>query len=118
MFYSVGGVNLVKTYNERTKPTQIKVFFSVDKNGNTKNIQVGNQVVSTEQGFQFYVDDYVAEQIHKCELYLDGLVPKLRVKEDEILFIPEENEEYHRRKQIEELEKRLKELKGDEDNEV
>lgn len=104
---------MIRTYNERKEATHIKVFFSVDKNGNTKNIQVGNQVVSTEQGFQFYVDDYVAEQIHKCELYLDGLVPKLRVKEGETLFVPEKNDEYYKQKEIEELEKRLKELKGD-----
>lgn len=108
---------VIKTYPISESDDKVRVFFTV-KDDQVVSIHAGNQFVPVEQGFQFYVDDYVAEQIEKCELYLDGLVPKLRVKEDEILFIPEENEEYHRRKEIEELEKKLKELKGDEDNEV
>lgn len=90
-----------------------KVFFVVDEKGNVSGKKVGNQVVSMEQGIQFYVDDYVAEQIDKCELYMEGFIPKLKVKEGEILFVPEECDEYKKQKEIEELERKLKELKGD-----
>ena len=105
---------MIKTYNEQ-KNGKVKVFFQVNEYGEVNNIFVGNQAVATGGGFQFYVDYYVAEQIHKCELYIDGLTPKLRVKEGETLFVPEECDEYKKQKEIEELEKRLKELKGDED---
>lgn len=90
-----------------------KVFFVVDEKGNVSGKKVGNQVVSVEQGFQFYVDDYVAEQIDKFELIIDGFTPKLVLKEGETLFVPEECDEYKKQKEIEELERKLKELKGD-----
>lgn len=104
---------MIKTYAD-FDVTRVKVFYSV-KDNNVTGVTVGNQSVPTEQGFQLYVDYYVAEQIHKCELYIDGLTPKLRVKEGETLFVPDENDEYKKQKEIEELEKRLKELKGDAD---
>lgn len=100
---------MIKTYNECEKG-RTKVFFVV-KNNEVTSIKVGNQVVSTDQGFQFYVDDYVAEQISKCELYLNGLTPKLKVKDGETLFIPDENEKYKKEKRIKELEKEIEELK-------
>lgn len=104
---------MIKTYDTR-QPDTIKVFMVV-KDKEVTSVTIGNQAVPTEQGFQFYVDDYIADQIHKCELYIDGLTPKLRVKEGETLFVPEECDEYKRQKEIEELEKKLKELKGDAD---
>ena len=101
----------MQIYHEN-KGDKIKVFFEICE-GIPSSVLIGNRVVPTKQGIQFYVDDYVADQIHKCELYIDGLTPKLRLKEGETLFVPEECDEYKRQKEIEELEKKLKELKGD-----
>lgn len=102
---------MIKIY-EDNKGKQTKVCFTI-KNNEITSVTVGNQAVMTKQGIQFYVDDYVAEQIHKCELVFDGLTPKLVLKEGETLFMPEENDEYKKQKEIEELERKLKELKGD-----
>lgn len=102
---------MVKTYAERGNG-RVKVFFLVDQK-DVKGVIVGNQAVINEQGFQFYVDDYVADQIDKCEFYLDGFTPKLRLKEGETLEIPTEVEEKER--EIKELEQRLKQLRGDDD---
>lgn len=93
---------------------RVKVFFTIDEY-QEPSIYVGDSAVVAEQGFQFYVDDYVAEQIDKCELYLEGFTPKLRLKEGETLVIPTEVEQ--KQKEIEELERRLKELKGEETGE-
>src|SRR5690625_7570637 len=103
---------MIRTY-KKFKKNRTKVFFVVNSDGSIISIKTGNQVVAVEQGFQFYVDDYVAEQINKCELYIDGLTPKLRVKDGETLIVPEENDEYKKRKEIKELEERLQELKAD-----
>lgn len=102
---------LIRTYRERDGD-KVKVFFSI-KDNNVTSVTIGNQSVPVDQGFQFYVDDFVADQIHKCELYIDGLTPKLRVKEGEQLFVPEECEAYKKQKEIEELEQRLQQLKAD-----
>jgi len=102
---------MIKTYSDHDKG-RVKVFFVIE-DGKLSGILVGNKTVSIKQGFQFYVDDYVAEQINKCELYIDGLTPKLRVKDGETLIVPEENDEYKKRKEIKELEERLQELKAD-----
>jgi len=102
---------VIKIY-EDNKGKQTKVCFTI-KNNEITSVTVGNQAVMTKQGIQFYVDDYVAEQIHKCNLYIDGLTPKLIVKDGETLIVPEENDEYKKRKEIEELEERLQELKAD-----
>lgn len=100
---------MIKAYSERKKGLT-KVFFTVNDEGSVSSITVGNQAVSTEKGFQFYVNDYVAEQIDKCELYMDGLTPKLRLREGETLDVPTEEEE--KEKEIKELETKLKQLKG------
>jgi len=102
---------MIKIYPEKKENTT-KVFFVINKNKVT-SVLVGNQTISDRKGIQFYVDDYVAEQIHKCNLYIDGLTPKLIVKDGETLIVPEENDEYKKRKEIEELEERLQELKAD-----
>lgn len=102
---------MIKTYDNR-QPGTTKVFMVV-KDNEVTSVIIGNQAVATEQGYQFYVDDYIAEQIDKCELVMDGLTPKLQVREGEILFVPEENDEYKKQKEIEELEQKIKELKGD-----
>lgn len=103
----------IETYDTR-QPGTTKVFFKV-ADGSVASVIVGNQAVSTDSGYQFYVDDYVAEQIDKCELYLEGFTPKLRLKEGETLVIPTEVE--RKQKEIEELERKLKELKGEETGE-
>ena len=102
---------MIKTYDDYEKG-RVKVFFNV-KNNEVTSVVVGNKAVSHEQGFQFYVDDYVAEQLDKCEFYLEGLIPKLRLKEGEELEIPTEVEEKER--EIKELEQRLRQLRGDDD---
>lgn len=81
---------VIETYDERTVGTT-KVFFKI-RNGSVSSVLVGNKAISTEQGFQFYVDDYVAEQIEKCELYMDGFTPKLRVIEGEEIEVPQLSE--------------------------
>ena len=102
---------MIKIYDEGGKG-RVKVFFSII-DGRFIETYIGKSFVPTGQGIQFYVDDYVAEQIHKFNLKMDGLEPKLELKEGETLFVPEENDEYKKQKEIEELERKLKELKGD-----
>jgi|SRR5690625_3836377 len=103
---------MIKTYDSNVRG-KTKVFFVIDKEGKVISRIVGNQAINVDAGFQFYVDDYVADQIDKCEFYLEGLIPKLRLKEGEELEIPTEEEEKER--EIKELEQRLKQLRGDDD---
>jgi len=102
---------MVKTYNE-SSPRRTKIFFVV-RDGRVSRVITGNHAVSTEQGLQFYVDDYVAEQIYKCELYIDGLEPKLIVKEGENIEVPEKSE---KEKEIERLKFELEKLQNEEEN--
>src|SRR5690625_336510 len=102
---------MIKTYEEHDVG-RVKVFFVIE-NGVSSGVLVGNKAVATKQGFKFYVDDYVAERIHKCNLYIDGLTPKLLLKDGETLIVPEENDEYKKRKESEELEQRLQQLKAE-----
>lgn len=102
---------MVKTYNE-SSPGRTKVFFVV-RDGLVSRVITGNHAVSTEQGLQFYVDDYVAEQIYKCELFIDGLEPKLIVKEGETIEVPEKSE---KEKEIERLKFELEKLQNEEEN--
>jgi len=67
---------------------RVKAFFSTNDENDNLTIHLGNGVVVNETGFQFYIDDYVAAQIDKCELYMEGFRPKLRVKEGETLEVP------------------------------
>jgi len=80
----------IQTYDTR-QPGTMKVFFKVH-DGQVASVIVGNRAVSTDRGYQFYVDNYVADQIDKCELYFDGLSPSLRVKEGEEIDVPEKKE--------------------------
>lgn len=102
---------MVKTYNE-SNPGRTKVFFVV-RDGRVSRVITGNHAVSTEQGLQFYVDDYVADQIYKCELYIDGLEPKLIVKEGETIEVPEKSE---KEKEIERLKFELEKLQNEDKN--
>lgn len=90
----------------------MKIFFYINEDGEVTRTTVGNQSVSVGRGFQFYVDDYIADQIDKCELVIDGL-PYLKVKDGEVMQIPEENDEFIKQKRIEELEEELRRLRED-----
>ncbi|MFD2628778.1 hypothetical protein [Oceanobacillus kapialis] len=97
----------ITTYDERQAGTT-KLFFKM-ADGQIQTVTVGNQAVSKDSGYQFYVDDHVAEQIEKCELYFDGLKPKLRVKDGEEIITPEKTE---REKEIDRLEFELEQLRN------
>lgn len=97
----------ITTYDTR-QPGTTKVFFKV-RDGKVASVIIGNRAVSTDRGYQFYVDDYVAEQIDKCELFMDGLTPKLRLKEGETLEVPEKTE---KELEIERLEYELEKAKN------
>lgn len=99
---------MIKIYPEKKENTT-KVFFVINKNKVT-SVLVGNQTISDRKGIQFHVDDYVAEQIDKCELYIDGFTPKLKLKKGETLDVP--TKESLKEKEIRELEQRLKRLKN------
>ena len=102
----------IKSYDEY-KEGRIKVIFDIH-NGEVVGVSVGNNAVSTKANLSFYVADYVAYQIDKCKLNLDGLNITLSVRDGETFFVPEENEEYLKAKEIEELEEKLRELKNTE----
>lgn len=101
----------IKLYNENADG-RVKVFFVVENNQVVSKM-VGNFVPQQHTGFMFYVDDYVAEQIDKVDLSFFGLTPKLEIKDGETLFIPETSIAYKKQKEIDELEQKLQELKGD-----
>src|SRR5699024_4587327 len=98
---------MIQTYDIR-HPGTTKVFFKV-RNGEDASVIIGNRAISTERGYQFYVDDYVAEQIDKCELVLGGLTPGLKLKEGETLEVPEKTE---KQKEIERLEFELEQMRN------
>lgn len=100
---------MVKTYSEYSTG-RTKIFIAIDDD-KVVSITSGNNAITVRQGVQFFVDDYVAEQIHKCELMLDGLTPKLVLKEGETLEVPTEEDE--KEKEIKELEERLQKLKAE-----
>lgn len=102
---------MIDIYDEKTGG-KVKVFFAVDNDHQVVSVDVGNNAVPTRKGFQFYVDYWVAEQIDKTELVLTDSYPQLRVKDGESVEVPTEEEEKQR--EIEELERKLKELRGEE----
>jgi|SRR5690625_4302421 len=98
---------MIKTYDTRQQGTT-KVFFKVSE-GSVASVITGNQAVSTERGYQFYVEDHVADQIDKCELVIEGLSPILVAKEGEVIRVPEKTE---KEKEIERLQYELERLKN------
>ena len=98
----------IKTYNKREDWTT-RVFFVVEDERVT-SVKVGNQVVSLESGYQFHVDDYVALQIDKCEMNIDGFTPSIRVKEGYEIDVPTDEDKEN---EIAELQRKLDKLKGD-----
>lgn len=103
---------MFKVYDKYSKK-KTKVFFVIKGKKVVSTVIGNNVIIGDEAGLQFYVDDYVAEQIYKFNLKLDGFEPKLELKEGEQLFVPKECEAYKKQKEIEELEKRLNELKAE-----
>lgn len=102
---------MINIYDDYEKG-RVKVFFKL-KGDKVAGVTVGNRAVNAEAGIQFYVDDYISEQLNKCEFYMDGFKPILKVREGEQVFVPEENNEYKKRKEIKDLEEKIKKLKGD-----
>lgn len=98
-------MNEIETYDSR-EPGTMKVFFKV-VDGSVVSIIIGNMAVSTERGYQFYVDNHIAEQLDKCALVIEGLTPRLIVKEGEVIHEPEKTE---RELEIERLKYELEQL--------
>jgi len=101
----------VKIYNKGGKGRE-KVFLEINDKGNIASVSTGSHMVPIGKGIQFYVDDYIIEQLHKCELNLKCLDFEIKVKEGEQIYVPEENNEYKKNKEIEELKRRLAKLEG------
>lgn len=99
---------MINVYDTNVNGDKVKVFFYI-KEGQICTHTIGNRAVSRDGGVQFYVDDYVALQMDKMVLTMDGNTPKLDLKDGETLEIPEKTE---KEKEIEELERRLEELKN------
>ena len=96
---------MIKTY-KNSDGGKVKVFFVLDDDNNITSVKMGNRVVPVEQGFQFYVDDYVAQQIDKVGIdFSDG---KPHLIEKETIELPQKSE---KEKEIERLEKELRELR-------
>lgn len=102
---------MIKTYDSK-QPGTIKVFLRIS-NEEVVSVIIGNQAVSNERGIQFFLDDYVAEQLDKFNISINGVEPVFVLKDGEKLVIPDDVD--RKQKEIEELERRLKELKGDDD---
>lgn len=100
-------INVYDTY----KTGRTKVFLVI-KDKEIVSIITGNRaVVKDEAGIQFYLDDYIAEQLDKFNIEIDGGSPVLILKEGET--IDEPTEEIKRQREIQKLEQRLEELKAD-----
>jgi len=97
-------------YNNRDGD-KVRVFISVRENEVT-GISTGNLLVPTNLGIQIFVDNHVAEQIHKFDFIMDGLTPKLRLREGETLDIPEKTE---RELEIERLKYELEKLQNEDE---
>lgn len=102
-------VNVYDNY----KTGRTKVFLVIKDKGITSIITGNRAVVKDEAGIQFYLDDYIAEQLYKFDISFDGGSPVLELKEGEQLFVPKECEAYKKQKEIEELEQRLQQLKAE-----
>lgn len=98
----------IETYKGSDNGKYTKVFFVVEDEI-VRSVKVGNQVVPVEQGFQFYVEDYVALQIDKCELYMENFKPRLKLKEGKEFELPQKTE---KELEIERLKKELEHLEN------
>lgn len=100
----------IKIYSKKDKG-RMKVVLTLDDDDNIIRTMVGNSAISHDKCIQFYLDDYVANQIDKFNIRLDGNVdPIFELKKGEELEVPSDAD--RKQKEIEKLERRLKELKG------
>jgi|SRR5690625_4883540 len=98
-------VNVYDSY----KTGRIKVFLVI-KNKEITSIITGNKaVVKEEAGIQFYLDDYIVDQLDKFNISIDGGGPVLTLKDGETINGP--TEMIKKQRKIEELEQKLQELK-------
>lgn len=99
---------MISIYDKNIDGDKVKVFISL-RNGAAHSTTLGNNAVSKVAGVQFYVDEYVSVQLDKTEFYMNGLQPKLKIKDGEELIIPEKSE---KEKEIERLRKELERLEN------
>jgi|SRR5690625_589521 len=100
-------INVYDTY----KTGRTKVFLVI-KDKEIASIITGNRaVVIDESGIQFYLDDYIVDQLDKFVISIDGGSPILTLKEGETINEP--TEEIKRQREIQELEERLQQLKAE-----
>src|SRR5699024_10856695 len=96
---------MIKTY-KNSDGGKVKVFFVLDDDNNITSVKMRNRVVLVEQGLQYYVYDYVAQQIDKDGIEFSDGKPQLIEKETSEL--PQKSE---KEKEIERLVKELRELR-------
>ncbi len=104
---------MINVYENNEEGDKVKVFYAV-KYGELSTSTLGNSAISKTSGIQFYVDDYVALQLDKMDITMDGFTPKLELKEGEELIVPEKSE---KEKEIERLKKELERLQAEEEDE-
>lgn len=93
------------------KTGRTKVFLVIKDKEITSVITGNRAVVKDEAGIQFYLDDYIVEQLDKFDIEINGGSPILTLKEGET--IEEPTEEIKRQREIQELEERLQQLKAE-----
>lgn len=98
------------TIYKKPNPDRIKVFLTIDNNKIT-SVTVGNNAIVKDFGIQFYLDDYVADQIDKFNVDIKGLKPTLYLKDGEKLDFPPK--EKAKQAEIRKLEQRLRQLKAE-----
>src|SRR5690625_7251794 len=101
---------MVNVYDEY-KVGRTKVFLVIKDKEITSVITGNRAVVKDESGIQFYLDDYIVEQLDKFNIAIDGGSPVLILKEGETINEP--TEKIKKQREIQKLEKRLEKLKAD-----
>jgi len=101
---------MVNVYDEY-KVGRTKVFLVIKDKEITSVITGNRAVVKDEAGIQFYLDDYIVEQLDKFNIEIDGGSPVLILKNGET--IDEPTEKIKKQREIEKLEKKLQELKAE-----
>jgi len=101
---------MINVYSDNGN-NRVKVFLVLDDNGEVISVKMGNRIVPDKQGYQFYIDDYIARQIDKFIITMKNGKPNFELREGETIIEPDEQLEKQR--EIERLEKRLRELKAE-----
>lgn len=99
---------MINVYDSNIDGDKVKVFIAIE-DGNKTTITVGNHAMSKKSGIQFYVDEHVSTQLDKLTFSMDGLNPKLALKEGEEIEEPQKTEKELR---MEELQRELEELQN------